>query len=150
MKIQSRRFNVAARVSAWIFAIACLLPFPARAADAVEPESVTITNLLGEAQSALSQTEYYEATTLRVTGYLYTNAASLQGLDGVTVEVRVGTSETNIPYTASIVSTAGIYSASVLIPTNGGSQYYQVKATDAGTNVLIWPWKVLYTRRPLR
>ena len=67
----------------------------ARAADAVEPVSVTFTNVRGEAASSLPGVGViYRGSTLLFTNcvmYQGTNSASdVQGLDGVTVELTVG------------------------------------------------------------
>jgi hypothetical protein len=125
----------------------------ARAADAVQPESVTMVNVRGEAQATVSQLEFYRGSSLVFTNCLLYSGTStntaLQGLTGVAVELRIGTVEDSTAYAGLVTSTSGVWSAVVTVPTNLASAFVQVKITDANTNTFIYPWKTLYTRTPL-
>lgn len=131
-----------------------LLAAGARAADAVAPASCTITNVRGEALEYVSDETYYEDTTLRLTNCVIyagtsTNSA-VQGLDGVTVQVSVGNTTTNIDYTATVQSAeAGSWWCDIVVPSFTPSPYLQIKVTDASTNSYIYPWKMIRTKDSL-
>ena len=128
-----------------------VLAVAANAADAVEPATLTFTNTRADAQAYASSEYYYEATTLRLTNCVaQTTNAIAQGLDSVTVEVRVGTTVTNIAYTGTVqVATGGVWDCDVTIPSDLATTYIQTKLTDNGTNIYIYPWKMLRTKQPL-
>jgi hypothetical protein len=133
-----------------LVACVCLI----HAADAVEPASVTTTNLRGESASlTVSAESFYQGTTLLFTNCaLYastTTNAGLQGLDGVTVELRIGTTVASTAYSASVQSTNGLWWCSATVPTNMTAAFVQVKITDANTNSFIYPWKTLLIQEPL-
>jgi len=124
------------------------------ASDAVEPASATVTSLRGEAIVAISQSSFFEGTTLRLTNcsaYAGTTTNSVrQGLSNVVIEVRVGSLTTNVPYSGSVASaTNGAWWCDIQIPTNLSSVYLQVKLTDSITNSYIYPWKVINISQPL-
>lgn len=129
--------------------ILCLIPamlcLTCRAADSVEPASCTVTNVRGEAAASVSAGTIYRGTSLNLTNCVActTNDSTIQGLDGVTVQVSVGNLTTNIDYTATVQSTnAGTWHCTVTVP-DLSSWTLQVKVTDASTNSYIYPSKVL-------
>jgi hypothetical protein len=124
------------------------------AADAVEPASVTTTSLRGESASlTVSAESFYQGTTLLFTNCaLYSGTTTndgLQGLDGVAVELRIGTTAASTAYAASVQSTNGLWWCSATVPTNMTSAFVQVKVTDASTNSYIYPWLELKTKPAL-
>jgi opacity protein-like surface antigen len=124
------------------------------AADAVEPASVAVTSLRGEAILAVSQSSFFEGTTLRLTNNIAyagtTTNSARQGLTDVTLEVRVGSLTTNAPYVGHVASaTNGAWWCDIQIPTNLSSVYLQLKLTDATTNIYIYPWKTVNIMQPL-
>ena len=124
------------------------------AADAVEPASVAVTSLRGEAIVAVSQSSFFEGTTLRLTNNIAyagtTTNSARQGLSNVVIEVRVGSLTTNVPYSGTVASaTNGTWWCDIQIPTNLSSVYLQLKLTDATTNSYIYPWKVINISQPL-
>lgn len=131
--------------------MACLVVC-ARSADSVTPESCTVTNLRSEAQGKVGAGDYYRGTTLLLTNCLMYSGTSTnsgrQGLSGVTIEVRVGDTDTNVAYTANVANTNGEWSCSIAVP-NLQSAWLQVKITDGSGNVYIYPWKTLTTLDPL-
>jgi len=143
-----RAMVVIAAVYAVIFGLA-------KAQDLVEPASCTFTNFRGEAETYVSGTYFFSGSTLRFTNCVVyagtdTNSA-VQGLSGVTCQVKIGTSTSNIAYTATVTSTnLGKWACDVLIPTNMTSTLYmQLKLTDAYTNSYIYPWKMINVKSSL-
>ena len=128
--------------------------FPARAADAVEPASVSFNCFRGEAITAAAQSYFFESTTLRLTNCVAwsgtTTNSARQGLASVAVEVKVGTLSSNVAYSGVVeVATNGTFGCDITVPTNMASVFLQIKLTDSSTNVFIYPWKVLNISRPL-
>ena len=124
------------------------------AADAVEPASLTITNIRAETTVSASPTEYFEGATLRLTNCVLFAGASTnsdrQGLSDVTVALTIGNLTTSATYTGSAqIETSGVWSCDAVVPTNGGQCYLQVTITDANTNIYIYPWKTLAHKTPL-
>lgn len=141
-------------ILAAIVAMAVSGLFPARAADAVQPASCTITNFRSETESYISGQYYFEGTTLLLTNcvmYSGTSTSSTpQGLSGVTIAVDVGTTTTNLSYAGTAISTnLGTWWASVTVPSNLPTVYVQVKITDESTNTFIYPWKYMRTKASL-
>jgi hypothetical protein len=126
------------------------------AVDAVEPATLAVTNKRAEAVTAPSQETFFRGSTLRLTNctvYADSTTNTVQGLDGVTVQVRIsnGTTLTNsTAYTGTVVSAAsGTWWKDVTVP-DYPDCYLQVKLTDASTNVYIYPWKILRTKDVLQ
>jgi hypothetical protein len=142
-------------VCAALLLISDLCPLTSvQASDAVEPASVSITSLRGEAITAASQSYFMEGSTLRLTNsVLYsgtTTNSARQGLTDVSIELRVGNLTTNVPYSGSVASaTNGTWWCDIIVPTNMSAIYLQVKLTDVYTNVYYYPWKVLNTSEPM-
>lgn len=81
----------------------------AMAGDSVLPASVTFTNCRADsANTVISLTEYVEGTTLLMTNCVVysggTTSSAVQGLDGVTVEIRVGDLFSSTAYTGTVIS----------------------------------------------
>jgi hypothetical protein len=115
---------------------------------------VAVTSLRGEAILAVSQSSFFEGTTLRLTNcVLYagtTTNSARQGLTDVSIDVRVGSLTTNVPYVGAVASaTNGTWWCDISVPTNVSSCYLQVKLTDSTTNVYIYPWKSINISQPL-
>lgn len=119
------------------------------AGDAVEPAILTgLTNSRSDSVTFYNATEYYRGATLRFTNcvLLVTNSV-IQGLDGVTMELKWGTEATNHVFTPTVTSTnLGKWTLSLTVPTNWASPYIQIKITDALTNSYIYPWRMLHTK----
>ena len=130
--------------------------FGAKASDAVQPASCTITNFRSESQGYVSPEYFYEGASLLFTNcVLYKGSDSnslVQGVNGVTIEVRVGSSVTNQLYLGTAQPPASnSWFSTVTVPTNsGGSIFMQVKVIDSVTNSYIYPWKMINTKAPLR
>jgi len=126
----------------------------ASAADAVVPESCSVTNLRGEAQGKVGTADFYRGASILLTNcVLYagtsTNSAR-QGLDGVTVECRIGAQDLSTAYTGTVdVASNGTWFATVAAPTNSSSAWLQIKITDGSGNSYIYPWKTITTLDPL-
>ena len=133
---------------------ALLAVWPARASDAVEPATVTFTNVRDEAIWNISDVSYYEGSTLLFTNcaiYSGNSTSSVrQGLVDVTLAIRIGSTATSTLYAGTAdVASNGTYSCSISVPTNSGTSYIQLKLTDVNTNSYIYPWKILNRKQPL-
>lgn len=130
-----------------LFALSLLCLFaaaPMLAADTVAPASCTFTNVRAEAVASVAAGTLYRGATLNLTNCVActTNAATIQGLDSVTVAVAVGNSTTNIEYSATVQSAAaGSWHCTVAVP-DLASFFIQVKITDSLTNSYIYANKV--------
>ena len=124
--------------------------------DMVIPASCTVTNCRGDAQSYASGASYYENTSLLFTNcVVYSGgdtSSAIQGLNAVTVQLRIGQIGLNILSTGTVQNaTSGTWCATVSIPTNtGGSVFMQLKLIDSFTNSFIYPWKMIRTMVPLQ
>ena len=126
-----------------------------KANDEVAPAIVSFNWVREEGVGQISSVNYYEGTTL-----LFTNCAiyagtttnsARQGLTGVTMELRIGNTTTNIPYTPTPqLATNGTWWGSVMVPSNITPCYLQMKLTSAITNIYILDWKTLNWKTPLR
>lgn len=144
----------------WIVSLAVglavlgLLGLASQGADAVEPASIGVTNVRDEVVGYASTTTFYSGATLRLTNCVMyagtsTNAA-VQGLDGVTIDVSIGNTSSNVDYVGSVVVTnLGTWWCDVVLPTWTQNPYLQVKITDTETNVYIYPWKRLIVSEAL-
>lgn len=115
-------------------------------ADSVEASSTSITNIRDEADQTIPG-EFFEDTTLLLTNnVMFSDTVGLtnQGLDGVTIEVRVGQLSTNVLFIGlPIVTNLGTWWVSFPVPKNSPANIFnvQVKIIDAQTNSFIYPWK---------
>lgn len=119
-----------------------------RAADSVEPASCTFTNSRTTAVSYVNDTEYYRGTSILFTNcVLLTTNGVIQGLDGVTIELKWGTSATNHTFSPSVqVAADGTWTLATTIPTNWEAPNIQIKITDSLTNSYIYPWRMVHTK----
>lgn len=127
---------------------------PAGAVDAVEPEATAWVSTRGADVQVLAG-NFYQGTTLRLTNCVAyagttTNSAK-QGLDGVTVQIRVGSTDGAQTYTGTVAGATsnGSWWANVVVPTNAGQQFLQLKLIDSQTNSYIYPWASIRTKSPL-
>lgn len=134
-----------------LFCALAVVAYPARAADAVEPASCSVTNFRGEAVTSLSAESFYMGATLLLTNCtLYagtgTNSAK-QGLDEVSIELKLGDTTLATTYTGTVAGATsnGSWWAALVVPTNspGSPVWLQIKITDANTNSYIYPWRSL-------
>lgn len=123
---------------------------PVRAADAVEPASATITNARTDKVSVIPGS-FYQGTTLVLTNNrALMSGGATQGLDGVTIDVNVGSVSSSSHYTGTVISAAaGTWWVRITVPTNEVLPLLQVKLTDAATNVFIYPLRQLSAQAPL-
>lgn len=135
------------RVGMWACGIVGLLVLAtfAAAADTVAPAAVTFTNFRGQAEANIASENYFGGSTLIFTNCAIKSGTSatgtVQGLDGVTVDVAVGSTATNVHYTAAAISAAlGTWGATVSVPTNLGIANVQVKVTDGAGSSYTYPW----------
>jgi hypothetical protein len=135
---------------AMFFALVCA----SVATDAVEPCYICMTNIRNEAVGYVAEESFYRNTTLRFTNCVAksgtTAASAAQGLEGVTIQVKIGTATNDtVAYTGAVqVATSGTWYCSAVTPT-GTTAYIQVRLTDAATNSYIYPWKVIRTKASL-
>ena len=136
--------------------VACLLPIPAKAADAVEPASCAVISVRDEDEAYINAVKYPVGSTLWLTNCIAYNATTtngaVQGLDTVTIDVDVGRVSTNINYSGTVVSAvAGTWWSAILVPTDVVANEFsiQIKLTDENTNIYIYPLKKLHTRDAL-
>lgn len=138
-----------------LVAVVCLLAFvvSSEATDSVLPPTCTFTNARGEAVGFASPESYYKTTTLVFTNckaFAAGTNGAVQGLDGVTIEMRVGDLYSSTAYTGTVqVATSGTWSVRITVPTNYVTTYLQTKLTDSETNIYIYPMKMLKTIEPL-
>jgi hypothetical protein len=118
------------------------------AADAVEPATCSFTNARDTALSYVNDTEYYRGTSVRFTNcMLQTTGGATQGLDGVTIELKWGTTATNHTFSPTVQSAAaGTWYLTMSVPTNWEAPNIQIKVTDSGTNSFIYPWRLVHTK----
>lgn len=126
----------------------------ALAGDVVEPASGTVTSLRSEAQGYLSSSYYFMGSTLRLTNCVIyagtTTNSAVQGLDGVAIELKVGTAATNVTYAGTaIVASNGTWWCDITVPDFVTVPYLQIKVTDENTNSYIYPWKIIRTQTSL-
>lgn len=129
-----------------------LAVWPAHAADAVQPTTATFSCLRDEGVAYINATEYYRGVSMAFTNcllYATNTATALQGLSGVTLEMKWGLPTTNLTFTPVAQTTNGVWCLSFTCPTNWESPYLQIKITDANTNSYIYPWKMIHTKAAL-
>lgn len=131
-----------------------ILALGAHAADSVSPATCTFTNFRGEAIAQAGALSYYKGSTVLFTNCIVysggTTSAGVQGLDGVEVQVTIGTVASSVIGTGTVGSAAGgSWWYSTTVPTNYINPYLQIKVTDGSGNSYIYPWKVLATSDPL-
>lgn len=128
--------------------IAVLAAVVASPAAAVEPASVTATNLRGQAQSPISEQSFFQGSTLLFTNMVSysgtTTNSSLENLTNVTVEIRIGATEVNTAYTGTVYgATSQFWWKSITVPTNLTSAIMQLKLVDGSGNTYIYPHRTI-------
>jgi hypothetical protein len=138
-----------------LLALSLLAIGSALATDTVAPASVTFVNCRSDAvNSAISNTGFVENTTLLMTNCVIysggTTSSAVQGLDGVTVEIRIGDLFSSTAYTGTVINaSAGTWWKSITVPTNYQSLFLQLKLTDAEANTFIYPLRIIRTVEPM-
>jgi hypothetical protein len=120
----------------------------AHAVDSVQPQTLSgVRNLRDQATIAgTTNIALAQGATLRFTNCLaYADATGsvVQGLDGVTCDVGVGSSTTSIWYRVTVQSAAqGKWAGHVTLP-RIETIYWQLRLTDAATNIYYYPQQSL-------
>ena len=125
----------------------------ALATDTVAPQQVSLTHLRDEATANASPVTFWTGNSLLLTNCVCyagtTNGSAVQGLDGVSVTIKVGNTDSAATYTGTVQNaSAGTYWANVTVPTNG-SVYIQTTLTDSATNTYTYAWKALGVKSKL-
>jgi hypothetical protein len=147
VKLETGNWNV---IALMLVLFGLFSGLPCQAADAVEPVTLAVTNKRLESASAITYggTIYKNSSLVFTNCQLYADSTGVtkQGLDGVTVEVAVGSLTTNITYTATTQGSAanGMWGCTVAVP-NLSAFMIQVKVTDSSTNSYIYSSKTVST-----
>lgn len=113
---------------------------------AVDPQSLTITNLRNEVEGYASTVEYAKGMPFLLTNcamYSSTNAVTPQDLTGVQIVVKVGIPATNVTYygTAQVATNGTWYCLITTLPTNWDNPSLQISLTNQYT----YPLKTIKT-----
>jgi len=112
---------------------------------AVDPQTLTITNLRNEVEGYVSTVEYARGMPLLLTNcvmYSSTTATTLQDLTGVQIVVKVGIPTTNVTYYGTAqVATNGTWYCLITMPTNWDNPSLQISLT----NTYTYPLKTIKT-----
>lgn len=114
---------------------------------ALDPASVTITNLRGEAISAASADTFYRGEVINFTNCVVfsgtTNTSARQDLTGLTILLSWGDTVLTSSVVTGAVATAtnGTWNASVTLRTTEGAKtYFQLRLTNSATS-FTYPFK---------
>ncbi len=123
----------------------------ASADDVVLPAQCAFTNNRADGVMYVSDAEFYKGATILFTNcMLQTTGTSTQGLTGVTVEMKWGSTSSSNCYTGTTqVAASGTWWLSITAPTNWDAPNIQVKVTDSVTNSYIYPWKLIHLKTPM-
>lgn len=125
-------------ISLLVFAFATVL-------FAVDPQTVSITNVRNEVESYVSTVEYARGMPLLLTNcvmYSSTTATTPQDLTGVQIVVKVGVPTSNVTYYGTAqIETNGTWYCLITVPTNWDNPSLQVSLT----NTYTYPLKTLKT-----
>lgn len=125
-------------ISLLVFAFATVL-------FAVDPQTVSITNVRNEVESYVSTVEYARGMPLLLTNcvmYSSTTATTPQDLTGVQIVVKVGVPTSNVTYYGTAqIATNGTWYCLITVPTNWDNPSLQVSLT----NTYTYPLKTLKT-----
>jgi len=147
------RARAAGPAALFIFFTLCLCAF-APLCLSLEPATATITNLREEAESYISQVEYFQSAPLLLTNCIAfagtTTNSPRQDLSDLTLILSVGTATSNLSYTGTVANaTNGVWWARISsVPTNWAQPKLQLKLTNS-TEKFIYPLKLLKTKAPL-
>ena len=124
----------------------------ASSAFALDPATVTITNIRSDSANAyVPGGSYYKSSTLLWTNCIcyVASTSAVQDLTDITMELRVGSTDTNVPYVpTAMVATSGTWWVSMTTPTNA-NPVVQMKLTHTNGTTYIYPWKILRTAQGL-
>lgn len=143
------RLIAAATIAAMCFRLS------ASAADPVAPQTVAATNLRATVSVEYTCNTIYTAgsTVLFTNCVAYSGAgtnSAVQKLNGVTLKLLLSDGTTTSTNTATSVSTnAGTWKATVMLPDNPNSIYWQLKITDANTNTYYYGKQMLRAQKHL-
>jgi hypothetical protein len=136
-------------------AVILCLALGALAADKVAPQSVTATNLRATVSNPFTSDTLYTAGS----SILFTNCVAYsgagtnsakQGLSGVTMKLIVSDGTTTTTNTATAISTnGGTWTATATLPDTTSSVFWQLKLTDAQTNIYYYGKQILKTQKHL-
>lgn len=134
--------------------VSLLAVWPVQAADSVEPSSTSITNIRDEADQTIPGEFFVDSTLLLTNNVMFSDSVGItnQGLDGITIEVRVGRPSTNVLFLGTpIVTNLGTWWVSFPVPSDVIADQFnvQVKIIDLQTNTFIYPWKKFNTKDAL-
>jgi hypothetical protein len=112
---------------------------------AVDPQTVSITNVRNEVESYVSTVEYARGMPLLLTNcvmYSSTTATTPQDLTGVQIVVKVGVPTSNVTYYGTAqIATNGTWYCLITVPTNWDNPSLQVSLT----NTYTYPLKTIKT-----
>lgn len=139
---------------------AVLLPLSARAAgDLIVPPYVAHRWFQTNTANITYSTTYFTGSSFTLSNILFvTTGGTTQGLNNVTVEFRVGTTDSNLAYTATtypISGTAPTNAAWVTFPVPSltaipGTAKVQAQLTDYLTNSAVYPQRVINRQAALQ
>ena len=119
-----------------------------KAADTVDPATITGTNNRADSLTYFSETIFFKGASLQWTNCsLQTTGTVVQGLSGVTIQMKWGSAGTNVTFNQVVTSTnLGKWSLLMSVPTNWDNPSIQIKITDANTNTFIYPWRLIHVK----
>jgi hypothetical protein len=122
--------------------------------DSISPASVSYTSLRDEGNAYISSVSYYRGQSILLTNcVLYSGTSTstpVQGLSGVTVKLKWGTSASSSNIAATVQSTnAGTFWAKFMVPTNWEAPFLEVTITNAAGEAYTYPWKLVNTKAGL-
>jgi hypothetical protein len=122
--------------------------------DSILPATVSYSSLRDEGNAYISSVSYYRGQMLLLTNcVLYsgtTTNAGVQGLTGVTVKLKWGTSASSSNIAANVQSAAaGTWWARFMVPTNWEAPFLEVSITNAAGEAYTYPWKLVNTKAGL-
>ena len=135
--------------------ISIVLVFAATSALALDPATITCTNLREEAVAEASDAVFYRGDVIHFTNcVMYSGTdtnSTVQDLTGLAVVLTWGDtvlSSTSVTGTAT-TATSGVWNATVTLRTNDSAKtYFQMKLTNS-TDVFVYPFKTITTKEKL-
>ncbi len=135
-----------------ILLLAALIPIVALA---LEPASISITNLRDEAVSAANSNVYYRSETINFTNCVCysgtTTSSDRENLTGVTVLLSLGDGSASSQTVTGTVqnATSGVWNASVTLrATEGAKTYIQLRLTNSAATY-TYPLKYIDVKSKL-
>lgn len=124
------------------------------AADAVQPATLGLQFYRGAVPVMTITNSYYTGTTILLTNsvaFVGGLGTATQGLGGVTVEVRIGSTRSNTAYYATADASSNFW-CSMVAPsylTSAENCLIQIKLTDSASNSFIYPAAPIVLATPL-